>query len=101
LSLTFGKAIITPRCNRPSDRRKPAILRVALHPIAGNKWDAGLELLREASPSSFEEMTTLYNTCGAQSVEFCQEAIAAKTVNAVRQTETTPTKNRHKSELPQ
>jgi methylenetetrahydrofolate reductase (NADPH) len=31
LSLTFGKAIITPRCDRPSDRRKPAILRVALH----------------------------------------------------------------------
>jgi Family of unknown function (DUF6118) len=72
---------------------------LAAVPIAGNKWDAGLELLREASPSSFEEMTTLYNTCGAQSVEFCQEAIAAKTVSAARQTETTPTKSRHKSEL--
>ncbi len=58
---------------------------LAAVPIAGNKWDAGLELLREASPASYEKMTTLYNTCGDQPVAFCQEAIAAKTVNSAGQ----------------
>ena len=49
-------------------------------PIAGNKWDAGQGLLREASPASYEKMVTLYNTCGTQTGAFCQEAIAAKTL---------------------
>ena len=53
---------------------------LAAVPIAGDKWDAGQELLREASPASYEKMVTLYNTCGTQTVEFCQEAIAAKTI---------------------
>jgi len=58
---------------------------LAAVPIAGNKWDAGLQLLREASPVSFEKMTALYTTCGQQSVEFCQQAIAEKTINSARQ----------------
>jgi hypothetical protein len=53
---------------------------LAAVPIAGSKWDAGQELLREASPASYEKMIALYNTCGTQTVEFCQEAIAAKTL---------------------
>lgn len=53
---------------------------LAAVPIAGDKWDAGQELLREASPVSYEKMVTLYNTCGDQPVAFCQEAIAAKTL---------------------
>jgi hypothetical protein len=70
---------------------------LAAVPIAGNKWDAGLELLREASPASYEKMTTLYSTCGEQPVAFCQEAIAAKTVNSARQTGTAPVEPRHET----
>jgi hypothetical protein len=57
---------------------------LAAVPIAGDKWDAGLELLHEGSPVSYEKMVTLYNTCGTQTVEFCQEAIAAKTLSAAQ-----------------
>ena len=55
---------------------------LAALPIAGDKWDAGLELLNEASPVSYEKMTSLYNTCGQQTLEFCTEAIAPKTVGS-------------------
>jgi hypothetical protein len=57
---------------------------LAAVPIASNKWDAGQVLLREASPVSYEKMITLYNTCGAQTVAFCQEAIAAKTLSSAK-----------------
>jgi hypothetical protein len=58
---------------------------LAALPIAGDKWSSGLELLREASPDSFEKMTSLYNTCGQQTLEFCTEAIAAKTVSSAEE----------------
>jgi len=58
---------------------------LAAVPIAGNKWNAGLKLLHEASPDAFQKMSTLYTTCGQQSVEFCQQAIAEKTVDSARQ----------------
>ncbi|MCB8883965.1 hypothetical protein ACELLULO517_27230 [Acidisoma cellulosilytica] len=56
---------------------------LAAVPVAGNKWDAGQEMLREADGASWEKMVTLYNTCGTQTVEFCAQAIAAKTVNSI------------------
>lgn len=70
---------------------------LAAVPIAGGKWEAGLELLREASPASYEKMTTLYTTCGHQPVEFCQEAIAAKTISSARQTGVTAAGSRHET----
>jgi hypothetical protein len=39
-------------------------------------------------------MTTLYSTCGEHPVGFCQEAIAAKTVNSARQAGTAPAGSR-------
>jgi len=71
---------------------------LAAVPIADGKWQAGLGLLREASPASYEKMTTLYSTCGEQPVEFCQEAIAAaKTVSSAKQTGVASVGSRHKT----
>ena len=47
--------------------------------IAGEKWDVGQELPREASPASFQKMVTLYNTWDQQTLEFCTKTIAAQT----------------------
>jgi hypothetical protein len=48
-----------------------------------DRWNAGQALMREVSLASYEKMVTLYNTCGSQPVEFCQQAIAAKTIDNV------------------
>ena len=67
---------------------------LAAVPIAGDKWDAGQELLREASPASYEKMVTLYNACGQQTLAFCQEAIAAKTVSSAEAAGEAPARSR-------
>ena len=43
---------MTPRCDRPSDRLKPAILPVALHPVPSR---AGLGLLRTCKSQLIDE----------------------------------------------
>ncbi len=58
---------------------------LAALPIADDKWGSGLELLREASPDPCGKMTSLYSTCGQQTLEFCTEAIAAKTVSSAEE----------------
>jgi hypothetical protein len=59
-----------------------------------DRWDAGLELLREASPASYEKMTSLYTTCGQQTLEFCTEAITAKTISSAKPAGKAPAKSR-------
>jgi hypothetical protein len=59
-----------------------------------DRWDAGQTLMSEASPDSYEKMVTLYNTCGRQSVEFCTQAIAAKTIDNVGQESRSRSKSR-------
>lgn len=70
---------------------------LAAVPIAGNKWDAGVALLREADPEAFRKMSALYTTCGQQPVEFCQQAIAEKTVDSARHAGVASTGLRHKA----
>jgi hypothetical protein len=50
-----------------------------------DRWDAGQALMRKASLASYEKMVTLYNACGSQPVEFCAQAIAAKTIDNIAQ----------------
>jgi hypothetical protein len=50
-----------------------------------DRWDAGQTLMSEANSASYEKMVTLYNTCGTQPVEVCDQAIAAKTIDNVVQ----------------
>jgi hypothetical protein len=63
-----------------------------------DRWDAGQALMREASPASYEEVLTLYNTCGTQTVEFCAQAIAEKTIDSAKQAGMAPAKSKHKSD---
>ncbi len=55
----------SPELARPASPRRCGMGPwPAAAPIAGDKWDSGLELLRETSPAPYNKMENLYSTCG-------------------------------------
>jgi hypothetical protein len=51
---------------------------IAASLIGGSKWQAAETLMQESSPETWAGTLRLYDTCGAQTIELCEAAIALR-----------------------
>jgi hypothetical protein len=73
--------------------------RIAASLIGGDRWHAGLALMEEASPDSWDKMVRLYNACPPDAAtELCEAAIVARTAAPSRTLPREP--NRTNSQKP-
>ncbi len=48
--------------------------------MGGDRWQAGVTLMEEASPASWDRMRRLYKACGEQTTDLCEAAIGVRTL---------------------
>ncbi len=51
---------------------------IAASLIGGDRWQAGVTLMEEASPASWDRMRRLYKACGEATTDLCEAAIAVR-----------------------
>jgi hypothetical protein len=63
---------------------------LATLPLGGGPWEVGTALMQRASPQSFNKMARLYKVCGEEETEFCEAAMAVRTLEPVQEPKKAP-----------